>query len=212
MRISHRYRFIFFSNPKTGSESVRAILNPYSDITDVGYLKRTLENPFYSHIRPVEMRTLFEDRFWPFEKYRKFVFVRNPWARLVSLYRHIARVDRSFTCNFSTWVTSIEPDGVGGGGAEYKRWRRYGTYSIKAFIDDDEGRSLVDDVIRLEDIDSVLLDLLHEIGIPNALQIPIPRINVGSTYDHRKYYTPETSALVREKYSHDISRFGYTFE
>ena len=188
------------------------MLSPYSDITDVVYLRRTSDNPFYSHIRPVEMRTLFEDRGWPFDAYRKFVFVRNPWARLVSVYKFIARLDRSFTSDFSNWLTSIEPDGVGGRGAVHQRWRRYGTYSIKAFIGDDRGHSLVDDVIRLEDIHRDLPDLLHRIGIPNAFQIPIPHINVGKTGGYREYYTPADIALVREKYSYDISQFGYKFE
>ena len=212
MRISHRYEFIFFSNPKTGSESVRALLNPYSDITDVKYLKRTPDNPFYSHIRPVEMRALFEDRGWTFDTYRKFVFVRNPWARLVSLYKMIKRTKRFARLGFSNWLDSIEPNGIGGGGADHQRWRRYGTYSIKAFVGDDSGNSLVDDVIRLEDIDQDLPDLLHRIGISNAILAPVPHVNRGSTGDYRKFYTAEDVALVREKYSYDIDHFGYTFE
>ncbi len=55
MRISHRHRFVFFSNPKTGSESVRSLLDPYSDICGVPMWEMTAENPFYSHISPREV-------------------------------------------------------------------------------------------------------------------------------------------------------------
>ena len=92
MRISHRYRFIFFANPKTGSSSVRHFLNSYTDVMPVrDYRERTADNPFYPHITPKETRRLFEDYGWDFYGYTKFVFVRNPWDRLVSLYEHIRR-------------------------------------------------------------------------------------------------------------------------
>ena len=41
MQISHRYQFIFFSNPKTGSETVRKILEPYSDEKILVYQQTT---------------------------------------------------------------------------------------------------------------------------------------------------------------------------
>ncbi|MEX0853104.1 MAG: hypothetical protein WD036_07465 [Bauldia sp.] len=52
MRISHRYRFIFFANSKTGSESVRAWLNPFSDIRGVSSAKAAPADPFSAHMRP----------------------------------------------------------------------------------------------------------------------------------------------------------------
>lgn len=90
MRISHKYKFIFFANPKTGSETVRKILDPYSDIkSDFDYPKITTQNPFYSHMPPKEVKVLFQERELNFDKYYKFTLVRNPWSRLVSLYEMI---------------------------------------------------------------------------------------------------------------------------
>ena len=89
MRISHKNKFIFFSNPKTGSESLREMLNPHSEIFDVPYKNTNSENPFYSHISPVEVQQIFFEKGLDFDSYYKIVCTRNPFNRLVSLYEMI---------------------------------------------------------------------------------------------------------------------------
>ena len=55
MRISHAGRFVFYSIPKTGSESVRRWLDPVSDEV-IGTFRQVCDDrPFYSHMRPVEV-------------------------------------------------------------------------------------------------------------------------------------------------------------
>lgn len=85
MLVSHDHRFIFFSNPKTGSESVRELLAPYADVEGIPMWEASDEHPYYSHIRPVEVREIFRERGHAFGDYFRFTFVRNPWSRLVSL-------------------------------------------------------------------------------------------------------------------------------
>ena len=58
-RISHTHKFIYFAFPKTGSESVRKILDPYSDIKAVTRSHVTKDNPFYTHITPEETKKIF---------------------------------------------------------------------------------------------------------------------------------------------------------
>ena len=77
MRISHRARLVYFSIPKTASESVRAFLDPLADVPVVKYGHTTVQSPFYSHMRPIEAREAFAARSWPFEEYFRFVTVRN---------------------------------------------------------------------------------------------------------------------------------------
>ena len=118
MRISHRYKFIFFANPKTGSSSVRTFLAPYSDVLSVKnhhYISE--DNPFYPHMTPAEARPFFEQFGWPFNDYYKFVFVRNPWARLVSAYEHIKRSTDKIPV-FRKWLFQIKPFEDGGGGSD----------------------------------------------------------------------------------------------
>jgi len=139
MRISHRHRFVFFSSPKTGSESVRALLDPLSDIRDVPFALTRPDFPFYSHIRPIEMRAAFSRFGWKYDDYYRFVFVRNPWLRLVSLYRYLLRSDLPQKPSFADWLKASRPDGTGGGGPDHVRWLKYGTYSLAAFAGDGTG-------------------------------------------------------------------------
>lgn len=215
MRISHRYKFVFFCNPKTGSESVREMLAPFSDVSSTVYKKRSAKNPFYSHMRPIEARRCFDGFGWDFNSYTRFVFVRNPWARLVSLYEMIRQgLGRKSKClSFNQWLYAIEPYGPGGGGEDWMRWRKYGTYSLDHFASDDKGSLLVDKVIRLEDIDSQLIPFLKGLKLPGIEEEVVPHKNKGVRESHyAQYYSKEAAQRVREMYAYDIERFGYDFE
>ena len=215
MKISHRYNFIFFCSPKTGSESVRELLDPYSDFSSTVYRKRTIENPFYSHMRPVEAEKYFSDFGWSFNNYRKFVCVRNPWARLVSLYEMIKQnANQSGSeADFKNWLLSTKPHGSGGGGADWKRWRKYGTYSIDNYVCDDEGRLLVDKVIKLENINTDLPYYLKQLGIPDGCKLRVPHSNTRSKKKHySQYYDTESDEFIKHNYQYDIDNFDYQLE
>jgi hypothetical protein len=211
MRISHRHKFVFFSAPKTGSESIRALLDPLSDVRDVQFREVSPATPFYSHIRPIEAKAAFERFGWPYDDYYRFVFVRNPWNRLVSLYRMIRRVNPHFSQPFGDWLRATRPDSTGGGGPDRARWRKYGTYSLAAYAGDENGRLLVNDVFRLEDITDVP-DRLRARGIPLAPDASVPWVNrTKKSTSLDNYYTPDLIALVQERYADEIAEFGYEY-
>jgi hypothetical protein len=211
MRISHRHKFILFSSPKTGSESIRALLDPLSDVRDVPISRTTPAFPFYSHIRPIEMRAAFLRFGWPYDRYYRFVFVRNPWTRLVSLYRYALQTNLGLTLSFADWLKGTRPGGTGGGGPDDARWLKYGTYSLDAFAGDGSGRLLVNDVFRLEDIAEVP-DRLRLRGIPLPADATVPWVNRSKEATSlAEYYTPELRDLVAERYAKEIERFGYTY-
>jgi hypothetical protein len=200
MRISHRHRFIFFANPKTGSSSVRQFLDPYADVRPArNYLTRTPHNPFYPHMTPREVREVFRRYRWDFEGYTKFVFVRNPWARLVSLYSHIRRSE-ALPC-FAEWLSTVQSDGPGGGGESWQRWRRYGTYSIQHFITDERG-----------EIEQALRPFLASLGLTGLADKPVQHRNRRLNGPHyTTFYTAESAAIVRDRYRYDIETYGYRF-
>jgi hypothetical protein len=172
--------------------------------------ERTRENPFYPHMPPAEAKGWFRRFGWDFDGYTKFVFLRNPWAKLVSVYEHIRR-GPSPVPPFGEWVYGVNPDGTGDG-AEHAPWRRYGGCSIEHFIKDESGGVLVDKVIRLEDIDRVLLPFLRTIGLPVLESDAVLRKNrrVNRT-PYTSYYTPETAAHVGDLYRYDVVNYGYEF-
>lgn len=225
MQISHRYKFIFFSFPKTGSESVRQLLAPFSDVPIVNYWEKTEDRPFYSHISPAEVKALFKEKHWEYDDYYRFTFVRNPWARMVSLYNMIhhtkpaagiggkikALLSKHKKPSFKQWLITTEPGGRGAGGPANQRWRVYGSYSIENYIKDEAGRILVDKVIKLEDINEELPPLLQTLALPDAENMIIPRINTRKRKNYADYYDDESRQIIAQRYKYDIEHFDYHF-
>jgi len=202
---------VFFANPKTGSASVRAFLDPISDVGGRDFPDTTPDFPFYSHMRPIEARAAFDERGWPFDNYYRFTFVRDPWRRMISLYRMIRRLQPSFPTSFAQWLHQTRTDGVGGGGSDAARWRKYGTYSLSSYAGDGAGKLLVDDVFRLEDVADVPRRL-RERGLPLLDSADIPHLGAGAPQPPLKqYYTRELIDLVARRYAEDIARFGYSY-
>ena len=61
MRISHRHRFVFFASPKTGSRSVRKLLDTHAEIHGRPADEVNADFPFYNHMRPLELRAVFDE-------------------------------------------------------------------------------------------------------------------------------------------------------
>ncbi len=221
MRISHRHRFVFFASPKTGSRSVRRLLDAHSEIHGRPAHEVTADFPFYNHMRPVELREVFASRDWDFDDYFKFVMVRNPWSRLVSLYEmfafreggQLSRLRRRATRHrgFRAWVHALDPGGRGTAATGVEKGViRFGAFSYAAFAGDEDGRPLVDEVVKLEEIKSALPPVLERLGVP--LPSRMPRAGRGRYRGgYRAYYNDETRDLVGTLYEEDIERFGYEF-
>lgn len=190
------------------------------------YWKCTDKHPFYSHISPLEVKLLFEQHGWDYDDYFKFTFVRNPWARQVSLYNMIyqtraprglyRKIKTALNLNphpsFKQWLSQSKADGRGAGGPSDQRWQVYGAYSIANYILDKNGNELVDDVIKLEEIDTKLPKLLARIGIVDADNLVIPHINRRGSKKYIDYYDAQSKALIADRYSYDIARFNYRFK
>ncbi|MFK7781775.1 sulfotransferase family 2 domain-containing protein [Psychroserpens sp.] len=211
MRLSHKNKFIFFSNPKTGSESLREMLTPYSDILDIPFKNITDENPFYSHIRPVEIKNIFSEKGYNYDDYYKIVCTRNPFNRLVSLYEMIFR-RWPIKPPFDLWLKSTKTDGKGGGGKNSDRWRIYGTYSLKNYISDKQGNILVDKIICLEHFDTEVPTLFKSLDIELPNNFKVVKKNVRARKKKvSDYYSEKSKELVFKRYEWEIKKFNYKF-
>jgi hypothetical protein len=214
VRISHSNKFIFFSMPKTGSESVRTFLDPYSDVEIKVY--KDIKNgdlPFYSHMRPIDVRKAFTQLNWDYDSYYKFMVVRNPWARLVSLYEMIYRhpLKKYYRPKFSRWIKSIDQSGVGAGGKVHQKWRRYGAYSVENFIGDDI-ESLVNEFVKLEELNLKVPTILNNLNILDVGTEGVPHVNKGRrNSEYHSYYDKGARDFVAEKYACEIDMFDYKF-
>lgn len=175
-----------------------------------------------------------------------FALVRDPWARLVSHWafhigsrnpldaghltpeqRSAARLNESHSiAHFRSWMrharhvhppNSTEAWKFTTSDAHGNEQARTFNASQLSWLVDERGRLLVDDVYRLEDLESRWPQLqqrvcgLQAVSYRATLNHPTIRaMDHPSQHAHyREYYDEETSNIVAEYMEADIRRFGY---
>ena len=215
MRISHRFRFVFLSNPKCGSTTIRKILDKFTDLGD----SPDKPPPYHPHTKAQEIQELFQEEGWDLSKYWVFTTIRNPWSRMVSYY-HYGRWDLNFRpfwdklhdeesalkISFRDWIINW---------AEWQapNWM-FDRQPLEKFCCDEKGNLLVNQIIPIEKIDQELPLLLDRLGIPltKSKNDSIQHVNMTQYNPRQEYYDEETKSIVAEIFREDI-RFGaYTFD
>ena len=97
--ISHKYQYIFIHIPKTAGTSIKKHLNSLRPETDYQSPEDPLENFGHNKL------SYYESKYKNTENFYKFCFIRNPYDRMVSLYKYAKKyiqLDYSFLdfCNF----------------------------------------------------------------------------------------------------------------
>ncbi|MCK4678323.1 MAG: sulfotransferase family 2 domain-containing protein [Bacteroidales bacterium] len=218
MRISHKHRFVFLAIPRTGSTTVRNVLDDYSDIKSIHISEITDGFPFYHHISARELKNIFERRGWEWSDYKKFCMIRNPYDRVVSLYYHRLKMESNIMKNRGVIGNSIgnvkdivKPVNTFKDYLMHINPRNRLPTSLKAFICDDNGNFLVDDVLMYEKLNEDLPNYLDNLGI-NITAEDIPHLNASQNRSaYRDYFDEDTKKRVSELYAYEISRFGYNF-
>lgn len=200
MRISHKYKFIFICVPKTASESLRACLDPYSDIKSTSN-----DGPYSFHETASELKIYFETMGWDWSRYFKFAFVRNPWDRLVSFY-HYAKLDKNLKCwNGPGWDENNP--------IEFNEWikidkeRKILPLQLE-MITGKEGALLVDFVGKFENLKKDWKTICDTLKI----ELKLPYINFTEHKHYSLYYTEETKKIIAETEKKEIEMFNYKFD
>ena len=238
--ISHHHRCIFIHVPKAAGESVERAFT--DDLGMTGSRVRQLlispnslpENgpPYLSHLVASDYTKLQYVPQTMFDEYFTFSVIRNPWARVVSMYRYL-----NIHVPFSYFVQELLPN-------RYSERLHYFVRPQTDFVCDDGGAVIVDRIIRFENLESEFYEVCDRLGLPRSL----PHVNASSEGDnyrylrvrarqvqrgllsrnlkvayyalHEKdhfehytdYYEDESRRAVAEFYGSDVETFDYSFE
>ncbi len=223
MRISHKYKFVFISKPRCASTSIRNMLDPYSDIFS------TSEAPYHHHSTALALKLHFDRMGWRWQDYFIFTTVRNPWDMIVSYYTRF-QPDVNGIYNFEKerdgiayqtkqimpfkkWITRAKTHHrliyLNG---EFKKniWvNGFSKITLANTINDIDGKSLVDEVLKVEDLDSTLPDTLKRLGFePPPVNI---HVNSSERTGYREYFDEVTRAIIEKEFASDIEFGKYNF-
>lgn len=207
MIISHQHRFIFAAIPKTGTHSVRQALRQHMSADDLEQVGLFVNKRFpfeelakiqHGHISLQQIRPFVgEDAF---ASYFKFAFVRNPFDRFVSYCAFMTRDNDSF---------SRDPRAV----------MRHVLFKVRplqhvlfwpqhSFLVGPDGRLLVDQVGRVENMQQSYDTICARIGIPST---PLEQVNSSRRGAYRDYYDQQLIDGVAQLYRRDLELFNYQF-
>lgn len=193
MIISDKKRFIFIHNPKTAGESVELALRPYASL--VVSAPEDLHNRLNKHSSPAAIRKYVGKKRW--NTYFKFVFVRNPWDRLVSLYMYArGRKEGKLAkrLSFDKFLAHYS-----------KRHKRF--IMQKNYFIDARRKRVVDFIGKFEDIENSFLVICKKINV--TCKLPYKNKSVHDNY--KEYYTRKTIKLVAALSRDEIKLFNYVF-
>ena len=221
MLISKKHKFIFIHVAKVAGQSVTNALMPYAAngwqrmIAPVFPYRYQLKlyskirkrcntgyfypQPLTDHARASHVLDyLGEARY---REYYSFAFVRNPWARAVSIYTYALKHPRHSKHKKVVGLGSFEG---------YLRWHCGGGETIhqqRDYVCDSAGQLIVDFVGKQESLELDFGSVCEQLNLSAKLQ----HFNASRNDSYRDYYSDDTMQLVAEAYHEDIETFDYEF-
>ena len=225
--VSDTYNFMYLINAKTGSTSMRKYFKCIRKYTkdsryDIYSLQNKIEDISISykydidHNNSVTTKLMCETLNINYNKYFSFIHIRNPWAKVVSLYFfnkpdknrlgfYQANYDKesAFYYNFNEWLKDrdlswfkIENFAFKNGEQEITKMYPIETFTLKELEND------INAFNKEHDTGAPILQLDGELGHENA-----------TVHDHySRYYDEESIEIIRNTFAKDIEIGGYTFE
>ncbi len=232
MILNHKYKFIFIKTNKTAGTSLEIALSRFCDSQDIvtpippedeairqefggygpnGYVaglgdygwadilksiyKCRPKYRFYNHISARAISRLIDQS--TFDSYFKFCFERNPFDKSISNYFWKTKRD-AYEPNFFTTSAGLKLllD------QKLKGWDNYTA----------QGKVIVDEVYRYEDLRSNLAQIKGRLGLPDDLLLP--RAKSATRVDKRHYrelLSPRDVEVIKAIFADEITMFNYTY-
>lgn len=232
--ICHHKKCIFIHIPKTAGQSIeRVFLNlvnlkwetraplllRYNDKLELG-------PPSLAHLKIdeyVRYKYLTQDML---DDYFKFSFVRNPWDRMISIYKYLGFSQKY---EFKSFLINVFKDKVW----QEKKWF---VRPQSDFICGEDGEVLVDFIGKFENLQDDFYKVCEIIGVPPIELLHVnkskkaitPSLRLKKIVEYlwwhfkgrgiahfrryQDYYDSESYEVVAELYKKDIELFGYKFD
>jgi len=228
MILSHRHKFIFFCNGKTGTTSIENSLERLDEGKRYTFNATGLFIP--KHIAPVIVRGMLPREIW--KTYFKFVFVRNPYAWVVSQWKYNFRLAPQPARNVSpataARVKALNSRVIGGRRiADLAAREAFSMDDIEvlfaylrdnfrsvpyadgkyqsSYVVDLDGQQVVDLVGRFETLAQDYTAIARKLGLDPEL----PHVNRTEHRDFRSYYSPVAAAAVARLWKADFDVLDY---
>jgi len=208
MIISHKYKFIFFAIPKTGTHSIRFALRPFLAPEDEEHVSlfhqsKLNTNAFKSrgdgHMTVMEIKPHLSEEIW--NSYFKFTFVRNPWDRFISTIVFKNHNLKKFPELISAFGEKMLDQGINPQSLFYKAQADY--------VLDENNKIAVDFIGKTENMQADFNTICDRIGINH---IVVDQKNTGKHDVYTQYYNAELKAKLALAYDKDIRMFDYKFD
>jgi hypothetical protein len=184
---STKYDLFFIHIPKNAGTSINEVLeiNPYQR----------------GHRTAMQLKNIVG---YNFELSNKFCVIRNPWDRMVSLYKfrkdkgHDKHLCGDYT--FEEWLYNPMTPHMPG----HMDWvEQYTT-----IYDNQEGW-LVNYILKYETLNTDWYKMLDTLKLP---KLEIPLLNTSNKDDYKKYYNTKSIKFLENLFANDIKLFEYTFD
>jgi len=207
MIISLKYNYLYMRPRKTGSSTIEVILYENLGPDDL-FIKEDLQvlapivkpgvvipqnKRLVTHIKISDIRHMIRDDIW--DRLYKFTSERHPYEKAVSYayFKHRNRALRKHP-EFEDWLDHAVREG---------EYASFPVYSI-------DGRSVADDYIRLESIETDIRRVSQRVGFPVPKVVPVRRATERSDKrPAREILSAEQRDIVFEHCRPEFELLGY---